>query len=132
MYPTINGLLETSLYVDDVPRSAHFYQELFGFTPVFVVETLIALAVKPGQVLLLFQKRGALSRPISAHDGDGQLHLAFAIAADEVEPWRARLAARGIAIEEDVAWKEGGHSLYFRDPDGHLLELGSPGIWANY
>jgi len=26
----------------------------------------------------------------------------------------------------------GGHSIYFRDPDGHLLELATPGLWAIY
>jgi catechol 2,3-dioxygenase-like lactoylglutathione lyase family enzyme len=26
----------------------------------------------------------------------------------------------------------GGHSIYFRDPDGHLLELATPGLWAGY
>ncbi|MGB8822056.1 MAG: glyoxalase, partial [Pseudolabrys sp.] len=23
-------------------------------------------------------------------------------------------------------------SLYFRDPDGHLLELATPGLWSIY
>lgn len=79
-----------------------------------------------------FKKRVSLQLNPGAHDGDGQLHLAFAIAADMVDQWRARLSESGIAIEEDRAWDRGGHSLYFRDPDGHLVELGSPGIWANY
>lgn len=26
----------------------------------------------------------------------------------------------------------GGCSVYFRDPDGHLLELATPGVWINY
>ena len=29
--PTVNGILETALYVDDVERSTQFYQTLFGF-----------------------------------------------------------------------------------------------------
>ena len=42
----VNGLLETSLYVEEPQRSADFYQTLFGFSPVVVSERLIALAVE--------------------------------------------------------------------------------------
>ena len=41
-------------------------------------------------------------------------------------------ATHGIAIEGRTDWSRGGHSIYFRDPDGHLLELATPGLWAIY
>jgi hypothetical protein len=51
------------------------------------------------QVLLLF-KKGA-SRAITApHDGDGELHLAFAIGAEELPAWESWLAENGIQVEE--------------------------------
>jgi len=31
MHPKTDGILESSLYVSDVPRSTRFYQETFGF-----------------------------------------------------------------------------------------------------
>jgi catechol 2,3-dioxygenase-like lactoylglutathione lyase family enzyme len=31
-----------------------------------------------------------------------------------------------------VRWPRGGESIYFRDPDGHLVELATPGLWDNY
>jgi catechol 2,3-dioxygenase-like lactoylglutathione lyase family enzyme len=129
--PSLNGILETSLYVDDPQRSADFYQSVFGFVPVVKVDRLIALAVREGQVLLLFKKQASRNIELP-HDGDGHLHVAFAIDADMLEDWRARLAECGIVIEGDTTWERGGRSLYFRDPDGHLVELGTPGIWANY
>jgi catechol-2,3-dioxygenase len=129
--PLVNGLLETSLYVDDLPRAAEFYQSLFGFAPMVLSERLIALAVREGQVLLLFKKRASLHQN-APHDGDGQLHLTFAIAEDEIAAWRLHLREHNIPIEEEIAWPRGGTSLYFRDPEGHLLEVGTPGIWANY
>ena len=130
--PAVNGLLETALYVEDPPRSAEFYQMLFGFQPIVVADRLIALAIREGQVLLLFRKGASRHLHPGAHDGDGHLHLAFAIAAEDVDRWRTTLHARGIEIEEDRTWTRGGCSLYFRDADGHLVELGSPGIWENY
>jgi catechol 2,3-dioxygenase-like lactoylglutathione lyase family enzyme len=36
-----------------------------------------------------------------------------------------------VAIEGRVDWPRGAKSIYFRDPDGHLLELGTPGLWPN-
>jgi len=37
-----------------------------------------------------------------------------------------------VAIEGRSHWPQGAESLYFRDPDGHLLEVVTPGIWPNY
>ena len=37
-----------------------------------------------------------------------------------------------IEIESRVTWPGGGTSLYFRDPEGHLLELLTPGVWQIY
>jgi catechol 2,3-dioxygenase-like lactoylglutathione lyase family enzyme len=128
----VTGILETALYVDDVARSAAFYKSLFGFAQLVVSERLIALAVHHGQVLLLFRKQASRDLNPGAHDGNGQLHLAFAIAEADLDGWRERLCAHTITIVDDRSWERGGHSLYFRDPDGHLIELGSPGIWANY
>jgi len=38
------------------------------------------------------------------------------------------LFRRGV-LEQQVAWPRGGTSLYFRDPDRHLVELATPGLW---
>jgi catechol 2,3-dioxygenase-like lactoylglutathione lyase family enzyme len=130
--PPINGVLETALYVDDLERSARFYQDLFGCPVVSSSERLIALAIGTHQILLLFKKKLSAGLPSTPHDGDGQLHLAFAIDADQLPAWEAWLAQRRIPIEEKTKWERGGTSLYFRDPDLHLLELATPGVWETY
>ncbi len=131
--PAINYILESSLYVDDVTRSAKFYESLFGFRVIsdFGERGCAMAAGGERQVLLLFRKKGSLTIE-SPHDGDGELHLAFAIAASDLEAWEQRLAANGIAIEETKTWERGGTSIYFRDPDRHLLELATPGVWSIY
>jgi len=132
MPPKADGILESSLYVSDVPRSVRFYQQTFGFTVISEFgERGCAMHAGPRQVLLLF-KKGASRTFSSPHDGGGELHLAFAIAAAELAPWESWLQERGIAIEEKRTWEEGGRSLYFRDPDRHLLELVTPGTWSVY
>jgi catechol 2,3-dioxygenase-like lactoylglutathione lyase family enzyme len=134
MRPKVEAILETSLYVADVAASAGFYERIFGFRMISNFGGSgrgCALEAGPRQVLLLFLKGGSLSIE-SPHDGDGELHLAFAIPAAEVAAWEAWLAENGIAIEEKKEWERGGLSLYFRDPDRHLLEVASPGVWSIY
>jgi catechol 2,3-dioxygenase-like lactoylglutathione lyase family enzyme len=60
------------------------------------------------------------------------LHVAFAVSAEELADWDSRLAQHGVAIEGRMEWPAGGRSLYFRDPDRHLIELATPGLWAIY
>jgi len=136
--PPVGRVLETSLYVADVGRSSGFYQRVFGFEPMHSDTRFCALNVSGQQVLLLF-RRGATTTPIvmpggviPPHDGSGTTHLAFTIAAQDEEAWTAHLKSSGVAIESRVVWDLRGFSLYFRDPDGHLLELVSPGCWPIY
>jgi len=132
MRPKTDGILESSLYVSDLPRSIRFYQDTFGFSVISDFgERGCAMHAGPNQVLLLFKKRASLATS-TPHDGDGELHLAFAIAAAELTNWESWLQERGIAVELKRTWDGGGWSLYFRDPDRHLLELATPGTWSIY
>lgn len=132
MHPKTNGILESSLYVADVAGSVSFYESIFGFLKIADFgERGCAMQTGKRQVLLLFKKGGSLAIQ-SPHDGDGELHLAFAISAAELAVWEAWLAENGIAVEEKRTWDLGGQSLYFRDPDRHLLELATPGVWSIY
>jgi catechol 2,3-dioxygenase-like lactoylglutathione lyase family enzyme len=134
----VTGILETALYVFDLARSVRFYQELFGFEQIEGDERLRALNVAGRQVLLLFREGASTSGAktsggfIPPHDGHGHLHLAFSINADDWDAWLARLAERGIAVESRIDWPRGGRSIYIRDPDGHLVELVTPGCWSTY
>jgi catechol 2,3-dioxygenase-like lactoylglutathione lyase family enzyme len=130
--PKTDGILETALYVEDVERSVQFYRILFGFEVIESSPRLSALAVAPRQVLLLFKKGASVNLSPGATDASGQLHLAFAIPASELAAWEAWLKKQGLEIEERKSWERGGQSLYFRDPDQHLLELATPGVWSNY
>jgi catechol 2,3-dioxygenase-like lactoylglutathione lyase family enzyme len=136
--PRVTGILEIAIHVENVERSARFYKDLFGFKRMVFDERFCAFDVPGPQVLLLFKRGGSLDPVripggvIPPHDGSGHLHFAFSIERDEVEAWVQRLAERNIAIESRVKWDLGGESIYFRDPDEHLVELATPGIWPNF
>ncbi len=132
MQPKSDGILESSLYVKDVERSAEFYERIFGFRTISSFSPRgCAMGAGDRQVLLLFRKGGSVGER-TAHDGTGELHLAFAIRPEELPRWEAWLAENGLPIEERKQWERGGVSLYFRDPDRHLLELATPGVWTIY
>lgn len=136
--PALEGVVETCLYVDDVERSRDFYARVFGFTPLGGNERIQPLAVKPGQVLILFRRGGTL-KPVPVadsfippHDADGEQHFAFGVPREAFEDWKTYLEGLDIEIESVVDWPQGGQSLYFRDPDRLLVELITPGVWKNY
>jgi len=132
MRPKTEGILESSLYVEDVSRSARFYERIFEFRVISDFgERGCAMEAGTRQVLLLFTKNG--SRAIQTpHHGDGELHLAFAIRGEELIAWEDWLAGNGIVVEDKRAWELGGQSIYFRVPDRHLIEIATPGVWSIY
>ncbi len=130
MPPQIGSVLETALYVDDLPRAVEFYQRVLGLTPTAEASgRMCALDVTTDQVLLLFKKGGSVRATVTPGgtipptDGDGTLHIAFAIPESDFQAWRDHLVDSGIDVESTVAWANGGRSLYLRDPDRHLVEL---------
>ena len=136
--PAIRRVLETALYCDDLAKTATFYREVLGLGTHFADDRLVAFDASGATVLLLF-KRGASREGVSfpggfipPHDGSGPAHLAFAVDADALDTWETRLTAAGVAIESRVSWGRGGRSIYFRDPEGHSIELATPGVWPTY
>ena len=138
--PVINGVVETILYSDEIKRATEFYQQVLGLALMKGDgERFQALDSGAHRVLLLFKRGGTLApQPVATggmippHDGSGPHHIAFAIAEADYTAWCARLKQFGVAIESEAQWELGGRSLYVRDPDRHLVELVTPGIWPNY
>jgi catechol 2,3-dioxygenase-like lactoylglutathione lyase family enzyme len=136
--PDLLGVLETSLYVDAFERACPFYEQVLGLNSIYRDARLCAYDVSGRGVLLLFLRGGSTETAhlhggtLPPHDGHGQNHMAFSIAADALGDWEARLGEAGVPIEGRIKWPRGGESIYFRDPDGHLLELATPGLWPGY
>ena len=127
-------VLESALYVDDLDRAVTFFRDILGLEPMIEAPgRLVAMNAGGATVLLLFKlgsTTAGLQSPtgwIPPHDGSGPVHLAFAV--DDIAPWESHLATHGVAIESRVTWDRGGTSVYFRDPDGHSIELATRGTW---
>lgn len=133
--PKVDGLLETSLYFDDLEGAARFYGEVIGLPELFRDPRLVAMDAGRSGVLLLFRRGASVGGSelpgghIPGHDGSGPLHMAFGIPAGTYEEWRDHLTTHKIVIHGEMRWPRGGKSLYFEDPEGHAIELATPGLW---
>jgi catechol 2,3-dioxygenase-like lactoylglutathione lyase family enzyme len=149
--PRVTGVLETCLYVADVDRSARISTNASSaFERMLSDDRLCAFAITAensrGQeiaareVLILF-RQGATAEPSGAARRRRSSRTTAAanrisplpFRAEELPAWEKRAWPRPAStIESRVRWERGGDSLYFRDPDGHLAELATPGIWPIY
>jgi catechol 2,3-dioxygenase-like lactoylglutathione lyase family enzyme len=136
--PRIRGVLEAPVYVDDLDAAHRFYGEVLGLERVLDTPRMLTYAVAPGEVLLVFRRgmtRDDSDSPggiVPGHHSEGPAHFAFAIAAEDYEVWKSYLETAGVAIVSEVTWPPGGRSLYFRDPDGNVVEMATPGLLPNY
>ena len=136
--PAICGIVETCLYVEDVPRAVTFYRDRLGLRLLALDERMASLSVADRQLLLLFRRAATLTPVeipggvIPPHNGRGPQHIGFAVDRSDFAEWEQRLTAAGVAVESRVDWPRGGRSLYFRDPDENLVELLTPGVWEIY
>ena len=60
-------------------------------------------------------------------------HFCFAVSDPaDVAQWDTHFRNLGVPIIGRIDWERGGKSVYFEDPDGHVGEIGSRGIWAHF
>ena len=129
---SVNNILETCLYVDDLPRAERFYQDVLGLKLESRQKGRHAFFHCGQQMLLLFNPLASRESNdhFPPHGSFGPGHVAFAVREAELPAWQERLAQRQIAIEKVIDWPGGGRSIYFRDPASNSLELATPKIWG--
>jgi len=133
----LNGILETALYVDDLEAAERFYSQVLGLQKIFSVPGRQLVFRCQESILLIFnpqhteRERVVINNgAIPLHGTRGAGHMAFRVAKTDLETWRKHFRAAGVAIESEVSWPNGAHSIYFRDPAGNSLELVTPDIWV--
>lgn len=156
--PRPSHILETCLYVRDMTQSTAFYSEILGLEPRIKSPRLTMFPLS-NTTLILFQLGMTASDSVS-EDGivpghgpdedtvssltrgnDGQeselskLHTHYCLAVSsptEVEVWEKYLSSKSVKLRGVMNWQRGGKSVYFEDPDGHVGEIGSRGIWEHW
>ncbi|GAA6057917.1 hypothetical protein JCM3770_002205 [Rhodotorula araucariae] len=155
--PKITHVLELCLYARHLPTSVAFYSQTLRLGTPFLDTPRMAGFSLGATTLLVFQ-RGATSADSPMPDGRGvipghgpaadsdvpdgdaamaslKLRTHFALAVDraaDVDAWEGEFRTAGVTVLGTVAWPRGGKSVYFADPDGHVGEIASRGIWPHY
>lgn len=139
--PQLNGLVETALFVEDLPRASTFYEQVLGLEKIKGSDTGCVFRVGEQRYFLVVSRESARAQnkapsgdllppcALPQQDGRGPGHIAFGVSADALDSWRVRLAKHNVDVLSEVTWESGARSLYFRDPDGYLIELATAGIW---
>lgn len=124
-------IVETAIYVADLDRAEAFYRDVLGLPLVGKAEGRHVFFGVGSGVLLVFAPETTLNGGIfPAHGTTGPGHFALGIPSESLDEWKQWLVSQGIAIEHEVSWPLGGHSVYFRDPDGNSAELVTRGVWG--
>jgi catechol 2,3-dioxygenase-like lactoylglutathione lyase family enzyme len=112
------------LTVADVDRTLAFYERVLGMTPVSFGEGRRALAF--GDQKLNLHQAGREFEPKALRPTPGAIDLCLTtdVPLDQVA---AHLRSESVTIEHGPVYKIGARralrSLYFRDPDGNLIEV---------
>ncbi|WP_305968884.1 MULTISPECIES: VOC family protein [unclassified Mameliella] len=133
--PTLSGVLEAAIYVDDLDAAEGFYGGILGLEKIIRVEGRHVFFRCGSSVVLAFiaeateepPKPDAL--PVPPHGARGPGHLCFAVPAAELDAMVSLLTESGIAIESDFNWPHGPRSVYVRDPAGNSVEFADPALW---
>lgn len=149
--PKITHVLELCLYCKQLPKSVAFYRDVLRLPgPTMDNERMAVFPL--GQTTVILFQRGLTSEdsklgPNGVIPGHGiepgkgilddvpplKTHFALAVdTPDQVEEWARELKDKKVKVLGETSWPKGGKSVYFADPDDHVGEIGSHGIWDHY
>jgi catechol 2,3-dioxygenase-like lactoylglutathione lyase family enzyme len=119
----IRSIDYTVIYARRMAAMREFYGTTMGFA---VHRELSALWVeyRVGSNILALAERGGRFNDPAPPLGVLSLQLAFRVAPHEVMSCAAVLTERGVKVESGPTDQPFGHrTLFFRDPDGNVLEI---------
>ncbi|MFN8295171.1 MAG: VOC family protein [Chitinophagales bacterium] len=131
MKPTLQKIKETAINITNIERTKHFYHHILGLEIIAEDKERFIFFRVGTDLLLCFdtdKTQNQLSPP--PHAARGIQHFAFECSAEDYERWKKLIVENNIEIEDEITWETGKKSFYFRDPDGHCLEIIEPLMWG--
>lgn len=124
MLVNIDRIDHIVLTVHDLERTLDFYGRVMGMEPVTFAGGRRALAF--GRQKLNLHQSGREFEPKALHPAPGAIDLCF-ISETPLAEVIAKLESEGVVVIEGPVDKTGAlgpmKSVYFRDPDGNLIEV---------
>ncbi|MDX1629311.1 MAG: VOC family protein [Fulvivirga sp.] len=121
---------ETCLYIHDLEAAKAFYHEKIGFDIIHYLPDRHIFFRVGASVLLCFNPEDSKTKTSPPpHFAQGPQHFAFEVAKEDYLSCKEKIISLGIDIEDEVIWKSGQESFYFKDPAGNVLEIVPKGIW---
>ena len=119
----LEGIDHVAVGVRDIEQSAKWYIEVLGFERLHenMWEGVPTFIGKGNTGIALFPANRNAKSTSSSHRELRMLHLAFRADRKNFLGAQRELEKRGIKFEFQD--HEISHSIYFRDPDGHQLEI---------
>ncbi len=131
MPPPLPAILETALYCPELVAAEGFYRDVLGLEFHSRAEGRhVFFRCGAGMLLLFHPAATILEDSPTRHGAVGPGHMAFRVSEAELEDWRLHLVDAEVPIDSEVHWPNGGHSLYFRDPAGNVLEVATAALWG--
>jgi catechol 2,3-dioxygenase-like lactoylglutathione lyase family enzyme len=122
-FKSIQAIDYTVIFVRDMAAMRRFYEGILGFPLVRELSPgWIEYRVGANTLALAKPSRTAADAPVP--NGSASLQLAFKVSASEVDQCACELEQQGIDLLSPPTDQVFGHrTLFFRDPDGNLLEV---------
>ena len=122
-FQAIRAIDYTVIFVRDMTAMRRFYEDILGFPLLRELSpNWIEYRIGDNTLTLASPTRTAADVPIPS--GTASLQLAFKVSASEVDQCADELVRQRVDLfspPTDQAW--GHRTLFFRDPDGNLLEV---------
>jgi catechol 2,3-dioxygenase-like lactoylglutathione lyase family enzyme len=119
-------IIETCIYSSNLKEMKEFYQDKLGLE-IVSEEANRHVFFKVGEnMLLIFNPKITMYEKDTKHGATtppSMIHFAFEIKKDDLQTIKTCILNKHIEIEKEVTWKNGGLSIYFRDPVGNLVEI---------